>query len=181
MKETNGNPLFQPRDLNGHAHLVNGIAPPRPGPTIQVVQVGARELVVGVICSPSVWGVVTHWDEYAGRKGRTQRCTLDKTESCEGCEKELPSRWKGYIHFFDLVAKKEAYLEITPKAFDLLCAQAPHKKPLRGLKITAKRAGKSAQSRLQIELALYAGEDVDQLPKARDPEPVLETLWAWRR
>lgn len=171
---------MRPRNLNGHSHLVTGIAPPQAGPAHQVIQLEGGAIVEGVICSPAVWGVVVHWDGYAGQKGRSQRCTMDKLQKCIGCEKRLPSRWKGYIHFLDMIVKKEAFLEITPAAFENLELEVPEGRDLRGLRLRAKRAGKASNSRMKLELGLFAG-DVSKLPPPRDPEPILETLWNWRR
>lgn len=171
---------FTPRELNGHAGIVTGIAPPKAGPLHQVIQLEGGAVIEGVICSPAVWGVVVHWDQYAGGKGRSQRCTKDKLDRCDGCDKRLPSRWKGYIHFFDFVVMKEAFLEITPAAFDLLEKECPCNETLRGKRIRAKRTGRAANSRMRIELGLFNG-DPATLPAPRDPEPILETLWNWRR
>jgi hypothetical protein len=92
----------------------------------------------------------------------------------------LPTRWKGYIHFLDLVAQKEAFLEITPAAFSRLEKEVPKEGNLRGLRIQAKRSPGGNQGRLILNLFLWTG-DIKSLPAPRDPEPILELLWTWRR
>ncbi len=170
---------YTPRDLNGHSFIVSGCAPPQAGPQFKVIQLDAGESVDGVILAPSVWGVITHWNEGAGVKGRSQRCTRDKG-ACDGCEKELPSRWKGYIHFYNFANKSEEFLEITPGAFDKLLLEAPTDRPLRGLRLRAQRSKGGKNGRLKLELGLFAGS-MDAFPKTRDPEPILEILWNWGR
>jgi len=167
------------RELNGQSHLVSGCAPPPAGPTHEVVQLRAGEQIDGAICSPAIWGVVTHWNDGAGPKGRSERCTADKG-ACTGCDRELPSRWKGYVHLFDLHKRQEVFLEITPGAFDRILTEAPKGGTLRGLRLKARRSKGGDQGRFECELHLYAG-DIELLPRPRDPEPILEILWNWRR
>jgi hypothetical protein len=166
-------------DLNGHAHLITGTAPAEAGPEFQVVQLKAGVQVFGVICSPNIWGVTTHWNPLAGKRGRSERCTKEKG-GCEGCDSRLSQRWKGYVHYLDCSTKREAFLEITPAACKQLLDEAPAQGTLRGLRLKAKRGGGGDNSRLSIELGLWVGKASD-LPAARDPEPILELLWAWGR
>lgn len=172
---------FQRPHANGDGEVqhVVGCAPPEPGPEFKIVQLRGNEAVDGVILSPAVWGVMTHWNTMAGPKGRSERCTKVKGH-CSGCERELPSRWKGYVHYFDFEKKAEAFLEITPEAFKKLEREAPPGVTLRGLRLRAKRSSSSVHGRLNVELGLFHGK-IDSLPPPRDPEPILETLWAWRR
>lgn len=172
--------LNKPRDLNGHAHLVTGCAPPGAGPEHKVIQLKAGGAIEGVILAHAVWGVLTHWNVSAGRKGRSERCTMEKLGECSGCDRELPSRWKGYIHYFDFLLKAEAFLEITPGVFDQLKDNCPKGTTLRGLRIRAKRGEGGNTARLALDLLLFTG-DMERFGPAKDPEPILETLWNWRR
>src|SRR5262245_6644112 len=165
--------------LNGHASLITGTAPTEAGPEFQVLQLKAGVQVLGVICSPTVWGVTTHWNPLAGKKGRSERCTKEKG-GCEGCDSRLSQRWKGYVHYLDASTKREAFLEITPAACKQLLDEAPGDRSLRGLRLKAARGRGGDNRRLSIELGLWCGKETD-LPAPRDPEPILELLWQWGR
>lgn len=159
--------------------IVNGEPPPKSGPELEIVQLKAGQAVEGVILSQMVWGVVTHWNDGAGKRGRSERCTR-QLGACAGCEHQRPTRWKGYLHYYDFEKKKEKFIELTPAAFEMIDTQCPREQKLRGLRIRVRRSEGGSTGRLRVELTLYAG-DLEKLPPSRDPEPFLETLWNWRR
>jgi hypothetical protein len=169
----------KPHELNGHSYMVTGDLPSEPGPEFQVVQLRAGCRVDGIILAPSLWGTNTHWNPFAGKKGRSERCTADKG-NCAGCDNRLSKRWKGYVHYWDASLQREAFLEITNAAFKQLLKEAPENSSLRGLRIQAKRGAGADNSRLTVQLGLWAGS-IDKLPPARDPKPILEILWQWQR
>lgn len=156
-----------------------GCAPPKPGPAFKVVQVRAGGVFLGVICSPTIWGVMTHWNDLGGPRGRSERCCAPKA-TCYGCDKQLPSRWKGWLHCFDLRTRNEIFLEITPAGGEQIEIERPKDGTLRGLKIEARRSQGGDRGRFTVTLGLFSG-DLEKLPAAKDPEPVLEVLWNWRR
>jgi hypothetical protein len=159
--------------------IVEGQAPPKAGPELEIVQLRAGQVIEGVILSQKVWGVMTHWNDHAGKRGRSERCTR-QLGSCAGCERQMPTRWKGYVHYFDFEAKREKFCELTPAAFEMIDTQCPKQRELRGLRIRVRRSEGGSTGRLRVELTLYSG-DLERLPPERNPEPFLETLWNWRR
>lgn len=158
---------------------VYGTPRPKPGPHHTVVQLDAGESIDGVILSPAIWGVGTHWNDRAGKHGRSERCTKEKGE-CSGCNGELPCRWKGYLYVFCFSRRKCVFVELTPATAESIEMQAPAHKNLRAERIVLTRGAGGKKTRIKVELRDYRG-DPAELPADADPEPVLETLWEWRR
>jgi hypothetical protein len=143
--------------------------PPTPGPRDEVHRLQGGEEFSCIILSPKIWGPWTHW---TGE--RSQPCYEPKN-SCPGCQKGLPSRWKGYIHVIDIFRRKECFLELTPKSAELLTAQKDPDQDLRGLSFTLQR-GKGSKAKLSVRRT-YGRTPDNQMPPARDPEPVIRLLW----
>ena len=79
-----------------------GTAPPAAGPQFQVVKLDGGGQLEGVICSPSVWGVVTHWDAFAGEKGRWSRLHDADAQELRGMRKAPPDaleRVRSFLRF----------------------------------------------------------------------------------
>ena len=143
--------------------------PPNPGPRDEVRRIAGGDDSHFCIISPQIWGVWTHWDN-----GRTRPCHAEKKQ-CQGCQLELPARWKGYIHCIDTSKRTDCFLELTPLVAQLLLTGAPKNEPLRGLHIGVSR-GKGNKARLR--LVVQVGRVIEaQLPPAKDPSPVLIALW----
>lgn len=156
-----------------------GVPVPEPGPECLLVQLDKGESIDGVILSNAVWGVGTHWNDFAGRKGRSERCTLDHGH-CEGHEKQLPYRWKGYLFVFCFRRRKGVFVELTPTTAKQIEVRAPRDKPLRGERLQLKRGDGGKKTRISVEVLEYRG-NVEDLPADRDPQPILEILWTWGR
>jgi len=158
---------------------IRGVERPRPGPTNLVVQLGAGERMDCVILSPSIWGVGTHWNDRAGRHGRSERCTREHGE-CSACNGQLPYRWKGYLFVFDLCRKRACFVELTPAVAEQIETESPPNEPLRGLRLHLHRGEGGKKTRIRVEVRQFQG-DLSKLPDDSDPETILETLWNWGR
>jgi hypothetical protein len=158
---------------------VSGAPRPRPGPTQTVVQLAAGEKLDCVILSNAIWGVGTHWNDRAGNHGRSERCTKEHGE-CSGCNAELPCRWKGYLHVFCFMRRRAVFVELTPASAESIDLQAFADRPLRGQRLKLKRGEGGKKTRIEVEVVDYHGDD-QTLPAEADPEPILESLWKWRR
>jgi hypothetical protein len=156
-----------------------GVPRPKPGPQQTVVQLGAGDDIHCVVLSATIWGVSTHWNDRAGKHGRSERCTADRGE-CSGCHAELPSRWKGYLYVYCFLRRKAVFVELTPASAEAIELQMPSNESYRGQGLKLKRGDGGKKTRISVEVLEYRG-DLAALPDDRDPEPILETLWNWRR
>jgi len=175
--------------------------PPRPGPSEEIFRVKAGSDFVGIILSPSLWGVWTHWDGYRTRECTAKFVYTDEGEgagevetireqgarllnhptdgtSCRGHTAKWPLRWKGYLFVTSQFHKKVGFLEVTPHGAASLLELAPKDGNLRGLCVRMGRAGKGDKTRISVEL-VRGVFDVDTLPKNQDPEGTLRALWGW--
>lgn len=158
---------------------VRGVPRPTPGPQQKVLQLKAGEELDCVILSPTIWGVGTHWNDRAGKHGRSERCTIDKG-SCSGHEGKLPYRWKGYLYVFCFRRRDALFVELTPMTGEAIELQTPKGETLRGQRLKLKRGDGGNKTGIRVEILEFRG-DVDSLPADKDPEPILQTLWTWRR
>lgn len=156
-------------------HLVNGRPVPQPGPAFEVVRLRAGQKLDGYILSQQIWGYTTHWIK-RGKKGFSIECTKG-VSTCRCESEELPTRWKGYFHVYDIARMRECFLEITPFVADNLLRHVGERQTFRGLKFTAKRSKGGDNGRLELVTYPYSTAP-DGLPDGRDPRPFLERLWA---
>lgn len=143
--------------------------PPSPGPRDHVVRVKAGEEHTFISCSSALWGVWTHWIN-----DRTEPCILPAVE-CNGCKKQAPVRWKGYLHCYDTAGRRSVFLELTPATAQQLIELSKPNTDLRGLSFRISR-GNGGKAHLRVAWAggRYA---VNDLPPSRDPKQVLTILW----
>jgi len=146
--------------------------PPPRGPKDWVFRVRPGEGFAGQIYSIAVWGVWTHWD------GKATRECLKDSRLCPRCKEGAPSRWRGYLHVWNSVAKEEQFLELTGDAVEEIWRQIGKGTSLRGLLLRMRRHGQNIRGCLVVELSAFVG-DVDTLPAPRDPEKTLRLLWQW--
>jgi hypothetical protein len=142
--------------------------PPKPGPAFEIVRLRASQRIV-ISCLGELWGVYTHWN------GRCSEPCFKDHKKCPGHRRGLPRRWKGYLHASNHVNWEEFFLELTPLAASCLLAQCPKQVPLRGQQLEIVR-GKGDRARLAVTVLPSHGPGV-QLPKAKDPYPLLAKLW----
>ena len=160
------------------AEIFSGAPPKKPGPQTKILQLKAGERIDGVILSEKIWGVVTHWNDGRGKKGRSQRCTQLETGECIGCSNQLPARWKGYLYILDFLRKGEMFVELTQGAAEKVGQEVGEHQSLRGLRVKANRTPGGNTGRLLVEISLWPG-DREKLPQEKNPEPILEELWSW--
>lgn len=122
-----------------------------------------------VIFSLRITWLCSHWNG-----ARSQPC-IDPSEECDGCRKELPTKWKGYFHARSLTTDVEGFVEITPTIGDAIRGQSDYPLSLRGMRIELRRT-KGDKGRLQCVL-LPCICSLDSLPQEKDPTPVLKQLW----
>jgi len=148
--------------------------PPPAGPRQEIWRVTPELGFKGFILSPNFWGTFVHWDY--GRK-RTSEC-LEDPEKCPGCISKMEQKWKGYLAVYCSLRQKTGFLELTANAANQLLEQVGKGKSLRGVYMNAKRAGKTSNARLLIEVNPYNTAPAD-LPSNMDPELTLRKLWHW--
>lgn len=136
---------------------------------VERVRPGARLHLI--ILSEALWGLEAHWTG-----NRTIECS-GKANGCRGCAMELPKRWKGGMHVWDLTRKESYFVELTPAAARKLMATAAKDEPLRGLKIDLFRSGQAINGRLLVEV-IGGRVSTKSLPPEQDPQFVLRWLWA---
>lgn len=143
---------------------------PRPGPELEILRIVDTRIRNFTILAEGVQGIWTHWN------GKASEPCYVPVESCDGCKKGTPRRWKGYLHVIDHELRKEGFLEITPTAADTLKHYLPKEVSLRTVRISLCRSSNSPKGRLRCTVndALQTSE---QLPKERDPMETLSKLW----
>lgn len=148
--------------------------PPRPGPKLPIVRVETTENQLFLCFSEEMFGVWTHW-----RNGRSEACHAN-VEECNGCQEGFPKRWKGYLHVHDFQHERHCFLELTPAGAQLLLAQVPSGKSLRGFRLQLRRTKGGKQGRLKVVLLEPIQSSVE-LPMALTPLEVLDFLWKSKR
>jgi len=144
--------------------------PPKSGPENEIVRVGKTGETYGFLLNESIEGYWTHW-----AYERTQACTKGSS-SCVHCERGTAARWKGYVHVYCLIRKREIFVELTPGAAEMLLSQVSKGDSLRGLKVRVKRSGASMHGRVRVEVERYSTAP-ENLPPAKEVLPALKKLW----
>jgi len=152
---------------------IKGSVPHRPGPRVPVVRVTSTEKQRFTILSAAVFGQRIHW-----HSNRSHECTQDWKKSCVGCDRGWAQKWKGYLDciLWHVTTGERCFLEITPRAFELIVSLAEKEKSLRGLVITVAKTKGGAKGRYLIEV-LQRRIDEKDLPQEADPLPILRKLW----
>jgi hypothetical protein len=144
--------------------------PPEVTRVIRIHSVGPTDHFSGAILSDSLYGFWTHWD------GRQTRPCWKGQAHCDGCDRELPQRWKGLIELWEM-GKPSFFVELTPLAAKEFLERL-HGAEMRGVRINVQRERHHRRAPLRIVfLDRYAG----QLPKAHDPWATLEVIWGLKR
>jgi len=147
-----------------------GAPPPEVRPRTEIVRVTTSTAQQFTIFSKSIYGQNIHW--YARR---SHECTKD-FKRCNGCDRNWPAKWLGYLHAWHLGEDKPCFIELTRTACDLLVRQAPEKEPLRGLQVRISKSRGGPKGRYHVEVLERRVADA-QLPQERDPLTVLRFLW----
>lgn len=142
--------------------------PPRPGPNVEIKRLKANHQI-HVLVLGMIQGYWVHWNGL-----RSEPCFQDH-QTCPGHLRQLPRRWKGYLHCFDLVERVELFLELTPLAVKQVKAVCGQESGWRGVRMSVKRHN-GDRTRLTVEVSKLS-DNVDRLPAAKDVWPVLAQLW----
>lgn len=145
--------------------------PPRPGPNLPLMRVGANGVVRFLILSSRMFGLWTHWINK-----KSMPC-VEPSSKCEGCKVGACRRWKGYLHAVNMHNRQEGFLELTPIAAQQLLQQAGIASVLRGLQVQVQRGG-GDKARMKIDVQ-YSRPllSSDPIPEEKSPEVTLNELW----
>lgn len=151
------------------ADLNRDDTPPKAGPKWWIERLPAGKEGLYTIFARSVWGVWTHYSLYGSIP------CLGEKHKCYGCQNRLPRRWKGYYHAYDWSAKRQCFLEVTPRLVEMIVAQVGEGQPLRGYRLKMKR-GKGPKARVKAEVLppMVGGPE---LVDEKSPEETLLKLW----
>jgi hypothetical protein len=138
---------------------------------MEVIRVTTSERQTFTVYSSSFFGQNVH---FFGN--RSFECTKDKS-ACNGCERGWPVKWKGYLHCFDHMKRREVFVELTSAASEMMEALVDPDKPLRGVVVNISKTKGGRYGRYVVSL-LSRDIDADKLPEEKDPYPVLKFLWA---
>ncbi len=136
---------------------------------VQRVRPGERLKVV--ILSEVLWGMHCHWTG-----ARSVECTKAE-KACVGCERQLPTRWKGGLHVWDLGRRESYFVEITPRAARRIVEQTENRSTLRGVCIELSRSGTKVNGRLVVQI-VDMSIDMKRLPAGQAVSPALQWLWS---
>jgi hypothetical protein len=143
--------------------------PPKSGPDLWIRRLKKKQWVIVTILCDSIWGVYVHWNG-----SKTEPCFEDK-KKCPGHARQLPLRWKGYLHVWDHERKEECFLELTPLSAEQLLEQLGQLCGMRGSRCRVERMD-GDKARLRVTL-LGAGDHHGELPAEKSPLPTLSKLW----
>lgn len=122
-----------------------------------------------IVCATKIYGMYVHW------VGKTQPHTEPK-QKCDGCKREAPIRWYGWLHCCSGEQLTPFFLELT--SLSAQCAlDAMGGQVVRGSKLLVWREGGKLRAPLLIEkLADYDGLK-GKVPDAANPSATLTKLW----
>jgi hypothetical protein len=154
---------------------------PPPGPELNVIRLKAMQTFSGVSLGTRIRGYRTHWDKGAKQ---TIPCFQPHID-CDGHRRNLPQRWKGYLHVerhrrLDdrRVEKEEGFLELTPVAAMDLRNGLGHIADLRGIPFTLTRLN-GDKAHLRVAVFLDHVVAVSELPPERSPYETLMRIWGF--
>lgn len=151
---------------------VNGFQIPSPRrETTWIERVRPGDKFEGIILSPVLWGLLSHWN---GK--HSMKCT-EHPATCAGCINEMPLRGKWFLHVYDVKRKECVFLELTGRAARQLEVAIPTPNEFRGYAIEVQRSGLAVNGRLNLRVK-SPERTSSQLPKAEDPRAACEHLWA---
>jgi hypothetical protein len=143
--------------------------PPRPGPELWIRRLRAGQSMTATILAASLYGLIVHW---AGSKSAP--CYKDK-KKCDGCKRQLPQRWKGYLHAFDHDKREQCFVEVTPLTAESLASQVGTRGGYRGVRVRFERLN---GDKARMRVTLLGTTDLGiEMPKERDPYETLAKLW----
>lgn len=153
--------------------------PAQKGPRAPFIRRPAPGMIyTGIVLAKTVFACYTHFV-------LTNRCTMPclavraedgkiiECTACAWCEKEMPERWKGYLHCWSHQHERDEFLELTWPCWRAVKACYAVMPDLRGYELTANR-GKGATSRLWVKLDHpRPSTELRHLPAEKTPEQAL--------
>jgi hypothetical protein len=152
------------------AGRIRGAPRPKPGPRMEVVRVTTSELQVFTILSTAVFGQMVHFYGF-----RSHECTKDHS-ACNGCERQWPHKWKGYLHCWQHLQQREVFLELTSTAVEQIEGLIDEEKPLRGVTVSIRKTKGGRYGRYVCAIVSRDHSSAN-LPEEKDPYPILKFLW----
>lgn len=148
------------------------VAPPltrKPVPAL--IRLEADDDFNGVILSDKVHWIGCHWD------GKRSLPHLKEIETCEGCQRELPKSWKGFLFVIFNHDPRPAFLELSHLAgqnFNMKCKQTD---TARGCKFRSKRERRTKKSPVCVT---HIGDTNELRNLPRDQSPIRTMCRIWR-
>lgn len=127
--------------------------------------------IVARVLSHEFTGARTHY-----YNGRTQPCN---PKDCEACNKNMASRWHGWIFAQDLKTLEVFIFEFPPAAGEALDHKFSQLRTLRGVHFKCHRIGGKANGRVVIQFG-EQDQDREALPRVPSMEPILCSIWGLR-
>lgn len=143
--------------------------PPAASQTLWVRRLREGETAKVVCLSQFVTGYRFHW---SGRK--TIPCE-DPTESCSGCSRGWPVKWKAYFHCYHLDARRQEILEIPESTWRKLASLACYDHAMRGAVLTFRRQQHKRGTISVVNDVTY--QQLGTLAPAKDILPDLWKFW----
>lgn len=147
-----------------------GAQPPPRGVRSDIVRVTTCDTRQFCILSKNVFGQYVHW--YGGR---SHECAADSSQ-CNGCLRQWPRKWLGYLYVHEISHEQPVFLELTRRACELLWAQAPQDENLRGVQVRISKTKGGSKGRYLVNVLERRVPD-EHLTADKDPVEVLRYLW----
>jgi len=147
--------------------------PPKEGPRLSVIRLKAGH---GEVCfwivGRAVRGFQSHWTG-----NLTVPCFRDDEGTyCESCDKELPTRWRGYLDVIMERNRDRGFLEMTAVGVESLELCVNGQCNLRGSRIKAARGGGDKTRMRFTYLAPSNPEQLRLCPEEIDPHDTVLAL-----
>lgn len=149
---------------------------PRPGPKIDFWTPENKTPEPVVCLSHAIVAHQVHFDRRTLPCFREVNQLGEVVRSCERCDKQVPIRWRGYLHVLRVHLGAYVFLCIPPGAGYTLQEQYGLDFDYRGLILKIHRVGGSKNKPLVVELDQHAGRRTGY-PEALDPTPYLATIF----
>jgi hypothetical protein len=155
----------------GEKRMAFSDAIPKQGPEVFILRMPADRAITFTAWGDKIRGIEVHW------VGDRSVPHFEPASECAECLKNMPKRWKGYLHCFAQELRQEVFLEFTPKTAEGFLLQVPNAAHLRGCRFQLKR-GKSRNARMAVSI-LDPVNVQDAIPKAKDPRRSILKLYGY--
>lgn len=155
--------------LNPKPRFTQVDTPPQGRKVIPIRQVRKDERLSLIVCGTKLYGMYVHW------LGKTQPHTEPKTK-CDGCVREAPMRWYGWLHCCSPEQLTSFFLELTPisaqNALDAMGGEV-----VRGSKLLCFREGSKLRAPVLIEKLADYDCSRGAPPQPANPSATLTKIW----